>query len=616
MSGVRCIAVIFCLLLLSINDTIAKVHWLPDFLGDNADRNSDAPNDSSITIDDQRTCPNGWYSETEIEGMDCVLKGSFPWIGYCYGDCICKEDFYPYTFDNCTGTYAPSGKFCDDGTLHYVDCHNLCDDVTHQSCNYGCSANYAVCPSKCETCYPDNCHNRTSKICEYGCLSYYSDCSTACETCYADNCRNRTSKSCDYGCASYYEDCPSKCETCNTCAPNDCSAYTLSSCPDNGVCESCEIGCGDSAERQKLVSCKSGYTKDGDTCKPECDFTDYPLTSCPIGGNCSYYTCNGTKKFKLNSCKSGYIQNNNSCCKQNSCSGYDLTSCPSGELCEICVKGCGDGEYRYKIATSALIIDVEPNSSGYINFLSSMSGSFTLYCSNREYPQYGSPGSCANKSDDIVTVSITGNLTMGKFINVVKIRRMDLSALKKITFSCTSDNPNLSGTIPEFPPNLQSLFFSGCGLTGSIPAFPSSLTAFNFYDCTGLTGSIPEIPSGVTSTDSSFYGCSSLTGPIPDLPDSITDASDMFKGCSSIRGSIPQLPSSLKDGYAMFSGCSSLTGNIPEIPDSITNMSAMFKGCSNLTGNIPEIPNHITSISNTFDGCSGLTGTIPSYPHH
>ena len=249
MSGYRHLLIILCALFLSTSIVSAKVYWLPDYLGDNANRSNvsdkDTDKDGVVPGDEDNGCPNGWLTSSQIEDKICVAKGSFPWVGTCYGDCVCDTSKYPYTSANCSGTKAPTGDECNDGTLRYKECIDACDTVTGKTnCPYGCKTTYADegCQTECKECYPDNCHNRTDQTCTYGCETYFSDCSSKCQTCYADNCLNRTDNSTDLGCDSYWQDCPSKCEVGKTCVPNDCTGYTLSNCPANTSCAECSVG--------------------------------------------------------------------------------------------------------------------------------------------------------------------------------------------------------------------------------------------------------------------------------------------------------------------------------------------------------------------------------------
>ena len=80
---------------------------------------------------------------------------------------------------------------------------------------------------------------------------------------------------------------------------NDCSQYTLSSCPQNGKCTKCPVGTG-----WKLDSCDTGYTKMGDTCTKKAEFcvenattfknripNDYYCDNLEIDPKCSGSNC-------------------------------------------------------------------------------------------------------------------------------------------------------------------------------------------------------------------------------------------------------------------------------------------------------------------------------------
>ncbi|MBE6452690.1 MAG: hypothetical protein E7012_04295 [Alphaproteobacteria bacterium] len=114
--------------------------------------------------------------------------------------------------------------------------------------------------------------------------------------------------------------------------------------PTGGNCSN--ITC-DGTTKYKLNSCNSGYTQSGDTCNLDCDFSSYPLSSCPSNGTCSNYSCGGTTQYKLESCNSGYQMNSaKTKCSACSFSGYSLTSCPSRGTCSS--KSCG-GTTKYKL---------------------------------------------------------------------------------------------------------------------------------------------------------------------------------------------------------------------------------------------------------------------------
>ena len=321
MSGYRhIIYVIVSILLLNASNLFAKVYWLPDYLGDNTNRsNGLEDNPQNGVVDKERGCPNGWLDAAQKGDMICDLMGNYPWVGYCYSNCKCKLDKYPYTSDNCTGTMAPSGDECNDGTVHYKECIDACETVEGvTNCPYGCKTTYAAegCSTECKECYTDNCHNRTSVgSCSYGCENYFSDCSSKCQKCYADNCRNRTDNATDLGCDSYWQDCASKCEVGKTCVPTDCSAYTLTSCPANATCATCTVGCGNTTKKYKISKCNTGYTLSG--------------SSCVANACAGYYECGGSWQY----CTGSKCPTDSTKCSKYCVDDYFPNQCSSSSYC-------------------------------------------------------------------------------------------------------------------------------------------------------------------------------------------------------------------------------------------------------------------------------------------
>ena len=193
--------------------------------------------------------------------------------GPCYGDYrngYCSVSCDKIETDPCAGTSCPSGVSCGSlGCASYSSstscCSSVCtscnqepDDpcagVTGLSCgSLGC-ASYGSC-GQCTECNrepepTDPCDGLTNQSCSYGCQSYYSNCPSKCQTCYADNCHNRTAviSSCPSNAScSYFSDCSSKISSwsCN-------SGYTKS---------------GSSCTKILSDLCPAGYSKsDGCSC--------------------------------------------------------------------------------------------------------------------------------------------------------------------------------------------------------------------------------------------------------------------------------------------------------------------------------------------------------------
>ncbi len=132
----------------------------------------------------------------------------------------------------------------------------------------------------------------------------------------------------------------------------DTTEYPISgNCPDNGVCGQCVDSAG---AHYKLNSCNVGYimATDKKSCfkfEPDpCDTTVYTMTSCPENGICGDCTDSNGKYYKFNGCQSGYFvgADGQSCVEtpeQVICNTavYNLTGCPEGALCSPCTDTTG-----------------------------------------------------------------------------------------------------------------------------------------------------------------------------------------------------------------------------------------------------------------------------------
>lgn len=263
--------VVVAIALAIAGNAYAGIHWLPDFLGKNMDRTTDADDGGRSTDNRQEGCPNGWITAAEIGDKACVLKGTYPWVGRCYGDCICDVDKYPYTEENCKNNYGElylAGEKCVGDKDYYTECRDRCDEVTDMKNypDYGCKEVYDQCHSKCEVPYTDNCHNTEHKDNGFGCKpdGYYEDCPSECEVPYEDNCHirpdNRTNCGGD-GCDKWWSDCESKCEVGTTCKYDECLDYEREICPLNADCnENSECGLEPNyTTRYHFISCSEGY---------------------------------------------------------------------------------------------------------------------------------------------------------------------------------------------------------------------------------------------------------------------------------------------------------------------------------------------------------------------
>ena len=283
----------------------------------------------------------------------------------CYKSCACKSGFTRVSSsDICAGRVNP----CD--TVSAVAapygcqtpwsvCPSKCQVAYPDNCRnrtavatpYGCKSSFADCSSKCQVAYPDNCHNRTAVSAPYGCQSPFADCSSKCQVAYSDNCRNRTDNKTDYGCEKYWSDCSVKCEKGKICTPKDCSAYSLTTIPNNAFYEECIKGCGNTQRYYKINSCVSGYFLQrgycvNDTCpsgtqKSSCDANQVyeGFENTDLGSMCyrcrtkncydygsNYYPSEPTGK-SCNRVAKGNIYCYTNCCDDSCPAGYQKTDC-------------------------------------------------------------------------------------------------------------------------------------------------------------------------------------------------------------------------------------------------------------------------------------------------
>ena len=324
----------------------AKVYWLPDYLGENLSRSSDTDKTPSSgggggnEGDEGRGCPNGWLSSSQIGDKICIAKGSYPWIGVCYGDCVCDTEKYPHTSSNCKGAYISSGNECNDGTEHFTECEISCNLLTDKApCTYGCKTYYSAegCPSVCKECYTDNCRNRED---------------------------NRTAEG---KCEQYWQDCQSKCEIGETCVPNDCSSFTLTTVPANASYSSCTVGCGDNTTYYKIDECNPLYSLSGGSCVKSCSSGYVPQGLSPsycgssfangnwvLGPDYNGYSPDGKKCLLCwKSCTGDYELVNGACVateEDDTCEGVG-TSCAYcktwDSTCNVCTACCSTTTYPY-----------------------------------------------------------------------------------------------------------------------------------------------------------------------------------------------------------------------------------------------------------------------------
>ena len=647
-------AMIIAIFLLCANIVSAKVYWLPDYLGDNANRSNASEKDTDkdgIVPDSEensRGCPNGWLTAAEIGNKVCVAQASFPWVGVCYSDCVCNTEIYKFTADNCKGTKAPSGDtWCEDnGTIYYPQCIDACDAVEDKTINpdWGCIKTYDSCPLECETPYSNNCHNISGtpiSDCPYGCKISYENkgCDSECQECYADNChitQGSPLTDCKYECKTTYE--TEGCSTeCKECYPDKCHTLTNKEpCPYGCEVEftmavdECDTGCKQcyadncrntpgTPKSSCPYGCDSQGTYEAEGCSSECkacntcqstDCSDYPSTSIP--SNATYSSCVDTcgvnpTKYKIDSCNRGYTQSGNSCIESSCSSGYATST-----------SNCGSSFSNgyWSLGTS---------SNGY-------SGSNKCYkCTRTCNSGYSLSGNSCVKDDPCDKYT-------GKYCDVCKTTYSDCST--KCQECCDFEDHKLS-SCPSYGNctdktcgNVKRYKLNGCqsgyalNTSGTTcEKLPNGAIKLTYQvaaggkinlNLTGTSGTIDWGDNNVTniSTDSHTYSSAgkyqiTITGKVTVVgPITPTNAYVLSFDQLDLETVTHAYNSSFSN--KSFAGdCTKATGSIPsKLPPKLVDAEYMFAGCNLLEGDIPELPETLTSARFMFYECKGLNGTI------
>jgi len=309
-----------------------------------------------------------------------------------------------------------------------------------------------------------------------------------------------------------------------------------------------------------MLSCSDlGYTKTQADCKgkkyitcpfdttayycPEvvenCDFSEYPLTECPNGGNCSDYECKGTTQFKLDSCQSGYEIAENSCSMITS--GAIKISYSVGS----------------KIGTT-LSFYIEGN-SGSIDWGDGTSD--TISSSSTSYSH-----TYTAKSNTTVVLVVEGNVRTFYMTStslngkIVSFDQLDLNTLQSVAQTNDMSFAGNCSSVTELPDTLPPNLIDGTRM---------------FYNCTSVTSDYPELPSTLVYGSYMFYYLRQAKGTIPVLPESLEIADYMFVGNIYMKGPLDALPEGLKDATSMFASCKGLSGS-PVKPSGLVEYNSMF----------------------------------------
>ncbi len=265
---------------------LAKVTWLPDYLGNNKSHGSNRVDDGGKTAGNRNCETFGLHSSCPEKSTGSGVKHPVSGLT-CYEKCICDTSYYKYSSSNCLAPKVLGGEHCTNVINKVIGDFKIeSEKVTGSILNPSPVGNKVV--SGIET--PSNFMETSS--------SASSSLGSAVKATQA----------------GYFTQC--------TCP----AEYNLNKCPDNANCEQCN-------SKHKFVDCKEGYTNQNGNCVKNEDCGAYPLTVCPTGGTCSKCPDNNTK-LRLDSCDTtkGWKKCDNSCCPVDCPAGYTagVTSCTSG----------------------------------------------------------------------------------------------------------------------------------------------------------------------------------------------------------------------------------------------------------------------------------------------
>ena len=262
---------------------------LPTFL--NSAFALDIPqNDTPTYTHELEPFPSDAYQIAKATFLPEVQDSDLGW-----GNNTIKDDYNSTNCDDYTRTSCPSVGRCErcpfNAKLYKVlacvapyllsDGNCVCPPAKPLSCTNDKCTKY--CGSTCieKTCTPSpnqtNCTNGTLK-CDNGCCSNTRDCCKPCThkiTSKPENSSYTTEKCIDgdgshdinsgWKCNTGYHEKNGECE--RDCIANNCSGYTLTTCPSDKICDECTIratNCSTDGKKYKITGCKDNK-QDTDT---------------------------------------------------------------------------------------------------------------------------------------------------------------------------------------------------------------------------------------------------------------------------------------------------------------------------------------------------------------
>jgi len=390
---------------------IAKVTWLPDYLGNNKSHGGERVDNGGKDVGSS-TCEKYGYvgscgdgqtgTKVSVAGLSCYKNckaancKEYGWVSEadcpahkkgsgikhpvsgltCYEKCVCDTSYYKYSASNCALPKLLGGEQCID-----IQISGETSEMVGGSGRLDMGRN--IYGDAVESSRPGN-------FTTCACPSAYS-----LSSCPANaNCTQCDSKYKISSCKEGYILSGNECVL-----AENCSAYPLTVCPAGGICSKCpdnnaklKIDSCDASKGWKLsgntcavVDCPAGYTAGVASClststKPDyssngysgglpcglckcsnvnsnCTAANYPVTTIPLNATQTESCTTGCGSEKVTrykfKCNLGYVLKNNKCECSNTtdCSGYTLTSqSDSNANYDSCSTGCGSAQKTtYKI---------------------------------------------------------------------------------------------------------------------------------------------------------------------------------------------------------------------------------------------------------------------------
>ena len=140
--------------------------------------------------------------------------------------------------------------------------------------------------------------------------------------------------------------------TCYECQLNPCYDYTLSSCPDNGICSKCTSG---STTKYKLDSCYQGYVISGNSCVLQCSAGYEPhddSVPCSDIYGCSSYMFDPNNEW-CSTCSKKNCPITSPYCSKSACQS-------GGNICiESITKGCYARKSLVQVCSDGYTLNAE-----------------------------------------------------------------------------------------------------------------------------------------------------------------------------------------------------------------------------------------------------------------